>query len=150
MRFPTIGSGWCGPNPTIPIELAPPDRDRCDTIRAGMDHYTWSQIPHEQMNDLLSRQVIHTETMTICRLRLRKGAVVPMHQHPNEQVTTMESGSLRFVVAGEEVVVRAGESLRIPPNAPHMVETLEDSVALDLFAPPRQDWISGDDAYLRK
>ncbi len=114
------------------------------------DLYNWSRIPVERMNDLLSRQVIHTETMTLCRLRLGKGAVVPMHQHPNEQVTTMEAGSLRFVVAGEEVIVQAGESLRIPPNAPHMVETLEDSVAFDLFAPPRQDWISGDDAYLRK
>jgi quercetin dioxygenase-like cupin family protein len=115
-----------------------------------MDHYNWSAIPHERLNDLLTRQVVHTGAMTICRLRLAKGAIVPLHQHTNEQVTNVEAGSLRFVVAGEEVVVRAGESLRIPPDAPHMVETLEDSVALDLFVPQREDWIRGDDAYLRK
>jgi len=115
-----------------------------------MDHYNWSLIPVENMNPLMTRQVIHTAGMTICRLRLAKGALVPLHQHPNEQVTTMEAGLLRFVVDGREVLVRAGESLCIPPNAPHLVETLEDSVALDLFTPPRQDWISGDDAYLRR
>jgi len=87
--------------------------------------------------------------MTVARIRLRKGAVVPLHQHVNEQLSMIERGKLRFVVAGEERVLSAGEALTIPPNAPHLVEALEDSLATDLFSPPREDWIRGDDAYLR-
>ncbi|MDQ1469073.1 MAG: hypothetical protein QOJ99_553 [Bryobacterales bacterium] len=115
-----------------------------------MDQYNWSAIPDEFMSPLLSRQVIHTEHMTIARLRMKKGALVPLHQHPNEQVSMMDAGALRFEVGGREVIVRAGEVVRIPPGVPHLVEAMEDSVATDLFTPPRQDWISGDDAYLRK
>ncbi|MDP9171959.1 MAG: cupin domain-containing protein [Acidobacteriota bacterium] len=115
-----------------------------------MDQYNWGAIPEEKLNDLASRRVIHTEFMTVARLRLLKGAIVPMHHHVNEQITMLESGALRFEVAGEQVLVRAGDVLRIPPGAPHMVETLEDSMAVDLFTPPREDWIRGDDAYLRK
>lgn len=115
-----------------------------------MDQYTWSQIDEEQLNPLVSRRVIHTEKLTIARLLLRKGAVVPLHDHENEQVTMMESGSLRFVIAGEETIVRGGEALRIPPHAPHMVEALEDSVAVDVFTPRREDWLRGEDAYLRR
>ena len=114
-----------------------------------MDHYNWTAIPEEIMSALLTRQVIHTEHMTIARLRIKKGAVVPLHRHINEQVTMMDAGTLRFELAGEEILVKAGETLRIPPNVPHMVEALEDSVATDLFCPPRADWIRGDDAYLR-
>jgi quercetin dioxygenase-like cupin family protein len=115
-----------------------------------MDQYNWSAIPEEAMSPLLSRQAIHTEHMTIARLRIKKGALVPLHRHPNEQVSMIEAGSLRFELDGKQVVVSAGEVLRIPPNVPHLAEALEDCVATDLFSPPRQDWIDGDDAYLRK
>lgn len=109
----------------------------------------WKQIPVEPMTDLVTRQVLHTDTMTISRLVLKKGAVVPRHSHPNEQVTNVEAGSLRFQFDDAEVVVREGDSLQIPGGAPHAVEALEDAIALDLFSPVRADWISGDDAYLR-
>jgi quercetin dioxygenase-like cupin family protein len=115
-----------------------------------MDQYNWTQIPEEVMSPMLKRQVIHGECMTVARLRLKKGAIVPLHQHPNEQISMLNEGVLRFELGGTEVLVRAGESLRIPPNVPHLVEAMEDSVATDLFSPPRQDWITGDDAYLRK
>ena len=119
-----------------------------------MDQYNWATIPREELNPKVMRQAIHTERMTIARLLLRQGAVVAMHHHENEQVTMMKSGVLRFVFggreAGQEIVVRAGDVLRIPPNMPHMVEALEDSMATDLFSGRREDWISGDDAYLRK
>jgi quercetin dioxygenase-like cupin family protein len=114
-----------------------------------MSLYNWSAIPLEQLGPLFSRQVIHTSRLTIAKLVLKKGAVVPLHHHENEQVTTMQSGALRFEIAGESVIVRGGESLCIPPNAPHRVEALEDSLATDVFTPPREDWIRGDDAYLR-
>ncbi len=115
-----------------------------------MDHYNWALIPEEKMNPLVTRQVIHTGRMTIARLRLSKGAVVPLHQHPNEQVSMLEAGSLRFVVGGVEGIAKAGETVRIPPDVPHMVEAMEDCVAVDVFAPQREDWIRGDDAYLRR
>lgn len=115
-----------------------------------MDRYNWSELPFEQLNPLVSRQAIHTAGMTIARLLLKKGAVVPLHQHPNEQVTMLKSGSLLFEMGGQEIVVNAGDVLHIPPGLPHRVVALEDSMATDLFTPPRQDWIDGDDAYLRK
>lgn len=88
--------------------------------------------------------------MTVARVYLNKGCIVPEHSHPNEQVSMMEQGALRFVFPGEEVVLRAGEVLRIPSNVPHSAEALEDSVGIDLFSPPRADWIAGNDAYLRR
>jgi quercetin dioxygenase-like cupin family protein len=106
-------------------------------------------MPEEQMNPLVSRRVIHGDTMTVARLRLAKGAVVPIHSHLNEQISIIESGCLRFVIDGEEKIVYPGETVVIPPEAPHMVEALEDSLATDLFSPIREDWIRGDDAYLR-
>ena len=115
-----------------------------------MHHYKWNEIPEEILNPMARRKVIHTPQMTIARLWLVKGAIVPNHHHVNEQVTNVESGRLRFIFAQSEVVVCAGDSLVIPPNVPHSVETLEDSVALDLFTPAREDWLRGDDAYLRK
>ena len=72
------------------------------------------------------------------------------HSHPNEQITLLERGKLRFVVDGEENLVQGGAAVQIPPNAPHVVEALEDSVAVDLFSPVREDWLRGDDSYLRR
>ena len=115
-----------------------------------MPLYAWNGLPEEQMNPLVSRKVIHTENMTIARLHLQPQAVVASHSHANEQVTTIESGALKFFINGGETVVHAGESLTIPPHVPHGVEALEDTVAVDVFAPRREDWIRGDDAYLRK
>ena len=113
-------------------------------------HHTWESIPNERMNDLVSRQVLHTETMTIARLTLLRGAMVPRHSHPNQQVTSIESGALRFIFDEGDMMVASGQTLEIPGGVPHAVEAVQDSVALDLFTPPRADWISGDDAYLRR
>jgi quercetin dioxygenase-like cupin family protein len=85
----------------------------------------------------------------LARIVLKKGARVPTHHHFHEQISHVVEGALKFVLEGSEVAVRAGEILAIPPDAPHEVVALEDSVALDIFNPPRQDWIDGDDAYLR-
>ena len=112
--------------------------------------HRWDAIEKERMNPQLTRQVIHGVNITVARIQLAKGAVVPMHSHVNEQITMLEKGRLRFVTGGEEKIISAGETLQIPPNLPHAVEALEDSLAVDLFSPVRSDWISGDDAYLRK
>ena len=115
-----------------------------------MPLHDFAQIPIEQMNPAFARQVIHGEKMTIAFLRIAKGALVPEHQHPNEQICLMQEGKLLFVVGGEEHVIGPGHALRIPPDVPHRVEALEDTVAYDIFAERREDWIRGDDAYLRK
>ena len=86
----------------------------------------------------------------VARLELQRDAVVPEHAHVNEQICTVERGALEFSIDGHRQVVRAGESLVIPPSVPHAVVALEDSLAVDIFTPRREDWISGDDAYLRK
>ena len=114
-----------------------------------MKLHNWKQVNEEQLNPLATRQMIHGSTITMARLRTRKGSVVPTHSHVNEQITTMEQGAMLFVTPTEKIVVRAGESLVIPPNVPHSVESLEDCVAIDIFSPVREDWVRGDDAYLR-
>ena len=115
-----------------------------------MRRYDWSGIPKEQLNPLFARQVIHSDTMTVAKVYLKKGCIVPEHSHMNEQVCMLDQGALRFLLDGEEVVLHPGNSLQIPSGVPHSVEALEDSVATDLFSPPREDWIRGDDAYLRR
>ncbi len=115
-----------------------------------MQLYHWSRIEREQLTPLVARQVIHGEKLTLARIFLSRGAVVPEHRHENEQVSVIEKGRLLFTIDGEEQVVSAGQVMRIPPHASHAVEALEDSVALDLFSPRRDDWIRGDDAYLRR
>ena len=104
----------------------------------------------EQMNPRMSRKVIHSQNLTVARLELRKGGIVPEHSHVNEQVSMVQSGALRFVIDGREQMVRAGECLVIPPHVPHRVDVLEDTVVVDVFSPAREDWIRGDDAYLRR
>lgn len=110
----------------------------------------WAKVPREELNPKLIRQAIHTAQMTVARLELKAGGTVPSHSHHNAQFTMVETGALKFVLAGgAEVIVGPGQVLDIPPHAPHGVEVLEDCVVIDLFTPRREDWISGDDAYLR-
>jgi len=111
--------------------------------------HSWTQQPVEQLNPQIGRQMLHTENMTIARIVLAAGAVVPQHQHENEQIATVLEGRLRFVVDGESFEVGPGQSVPLAANVPHQVTALEDSVVLDVFAPVREDWVRGDDAYLR-
>ncbi|MCL4843462.1 MAG: cupin domain-containing protein [Bryobacteraceae bacterium] len=114
-----------------------------------MTLHDWSTIAAEPMNDKVTRRVIHTAQMTIARLEMQAGAHVPEHAHPNEQVSMVERGLLRFHIEGREVLVGAGQSLEIPPHVPHSVDVVEDAAVTDLFTPKREDWLRGEDAYLR-
>ncbi|MFP5250614.1 MAG: cupin domain-containing protein [Acidobacteriota bacterium] len=112
-------------------------------------HHRWADIPAEPMNPLVTRQyVVGTNTM-LARIGLKKGAVVPEHHHVHEQISHLIEGALLFRSEGRDVTERAGEMMCLPPHVPHEVVALEDSVALDVFNPPREDWLNGDDAYLR-
>ena len=114
-----------------------------------MEVLRWDDEPIERLNATIGRRMLNGDAMTLAQITLAAGAVVPEHAHPNEQIATVLSGRLRFVVGGDEREVGAGESVLIPCEVPHRVEALEDSVVLDAFAPRREDWLSGDDAYLR-
>jgi quercetin dioxygenase-like cupin family protein len=115
-----------------------------------MKHYEWNRISPEQLNPQVTRRAIHSGSMTIARLELLKDAVVPEHSHHHEQIATVERGALRFAIDGGELVVRTGESLVIPPHVPHGVVALEDTIVVDVFSPAREDWLAGNDAYLRR
>jgi quercetin dioxygenase-like cupin family protein len=117
---------------------------------SNVQHVRLADMPTEHLNPLLDRQFVAGEKSMLARLRLRKGCIVPLHSHENEQITYILEGALKFSLQGKEVVVRAGEILVIPSNVPHSAEAIEDTVDLDVFCPPRADWISGTDAYLRK
>jgi quercetin dioxygenase-like cupin family protein len=109
----------------------------------------WNEIEVEKVTPLLDRQLMVGTDMMIARLILRKGAVVPLHSHHNEQVTYVLEGLLRFQIDGRQIDVRDGEVLCIPPHMPHEAVAIEDTIDIDIFNPPRQDWIDKSDAYLR-
>ena len=115
-----------------------------------MKLYEWKAMEQEQMNPGFGRKAIHGANLTIARLELKRGCKVPEHSHVNEQVSMVESGLLKFFIGGKEQMVGAGEVLVIPPHLPHGVEVMEDSVVVDVFSPLREDWLRGDDAYLRR
>ena len=115
-------------------------------------HFRWDDIPKEKLNDLLDRRLVTGERMMLAHVYLKKGCLVPRHSHENEQITYVLDGALHFWLGEdekEEVVVHAGEVLTIPSNLPHKALALEDTLDVDIFCPPRQDWLDGTDAYLR-
>ena len=116
-------------------------------------HYRWDELPREALNPQLGRRLISTERMMIAQVFLDEGCVVPRHEHENEQLTYILEGKLRFWLGDDEsqvVDVAAGEVLHIPSHLPHRAEALENTLDVDVFHPPRQDWIDGSDAYLRR
>ena len=115
-------------------------------------HYRWEELPAEKLKGSITRRLITGESMMIAEVRLAKGEVVPKHAHHNEQITYITEGALQFSLGenGEhEVVVHAGEVLVIPSNLPHSALALEDTIDIDVFSPPREDWLNGTDSYIR-
>jgi quercetin dioxygenase-like cupin family protein len=128
------------------MQMSETEKERSSEVQ----HIRLAEMPMERLNPLIERQFVWGEKGMLARLVLRAGAAVPLHSHENEQITYIVEGALKFVLPDGEVTVRAGEILVIPANVPHSAEALEDTVDLDVFCPPRADWISGTDAYLRK
>ena len=122
-------------------------------IEASAKHYVWNEIPREKLNNDISRRLITGDNMMIAHVYLNRGGVVPKHSHHNEQITYVLEGALKFLLGEDqqtEIIVAAGEVLTIPPNLPHSAIALEDTLDVDVFNPPRQDWLDGSDAYLRE
>ena len=119
--------------------------------QSNLQYTGFDKIPAEHLNPLIDRQMVWGERTMLARIILRKGAVVPEHSHQNEQVTYILEGALRFTMGdGRVITVSAGQVLVIPSNMPHGAVALEDTLDLDVFTPPRADWIAGTDGYLRK
>ena len=112
-------------------------------------HVPWQTIDLEDLNPLLQRQFVVGRDIMVARVLMKKGCIIPLHSHYNEQFTYILEGALKFWVDGREIVVNAGEVLTIPPHMPHKAEALLDTVDLDVFNPPRADWINKTDQYLR-
>ena len=116
-------------------------------------HFRWNDIHKETVTDQLSRRLVTGDRMMLAQVYLDKGCIVPRHSHENEQITYILEGALKFWIGddeSQEIMVRAGEVLHIPSNVPHKAEAVEDTLDVDIFDPPRQDWLNKTDAYLRK
>jgi quercetin dioxygenase-like cupin family protein len=119
---------------------------------AEATHYRWDDLPREELSPGIGRRFITGESMMIAHVYLEKGAIVPKHSHHNEQLTYILEGVLRLILGEDEaqiIDVAAGEVLHIPAHLPHSAVALEDTLDVDVFSPPRQDWLDGSDAYLR-
>jgi quercetin dioxygenase-like cupin family protein len=131
----------------------PVQNDRTTTATGGVAHYVWNDMTAEPLKGTITRKLISSDRMMIAHVYFKKGGDVPLHKHENEQLTYILSGALKFWFGAEgedEIIVRAGEVVVIPSNVPHRALALEDTLDVDVFNPPRQDWLSGTDAYLRK
>ena len=115
--------------------------------------YRWDEMPKENLTDVFARRLITGERVMLAHVYLKKGAIVPRHSHENEQITYILEGGLRFWIGEDEsqvIDVRAGEVLHISSLVQHKAEALEDTLDVDIFSPPRQDWLDKTDDYLRQ
>lgn len=123
------------------------------TSNRTVTHYNWEQMPKEAVSPLLDRRLITGDQMMIAHVYLKKGCIVPKHSHHNEQITYILDGELKFWIGEDEsqiIHVKSGEVLTIPSNVPHKAEAIVDTLDVDVFNPPRQDWLDKTDSYLRK
>ncbi|MGB6385803.1 MAG: cupin domain-containing protein [Terriglobales bacterium] len=118
-------------------------------VKGEFKYIAWDSVELEDLNPLLQRQMIVGQDIMVARVLLKKGCIVPEHSHHNEQVTYILEGALKFWIDGKVIVVNAGEVLTIPSHMPHKAEALVDTVDLDVFTPPRADWLNRTDQYLR-
>ncbi|HEY7898598.1 MAG TPA: cupin domain-containing protein [Gemmatimonadaceae bacterium] len=122
-------------------------------MNSTVRHFRWDDMPKEIVTDTISRRIITGDDIMIAHVYLEKGAIVPQHSHHNEQVTYILEGALHFWIGddgSEEIVVGAGEVLHIPSNVPHRAQAIEDTLDVDVFSPPRADWLNGTDSYFHK
>jgi quercetin dioxygenase-like cupin family protein len=118
--------------------------------KSPLKHSSWDAVELETLNPLLQRQLLSGKNVMVARILLKKGCIVPLHSHHNEQISYVLEGALEFRIDRRKIVANVGDVLVIPPHMPHKVEALSDSVSLDIFSPPRADWLRKTDSYLRE
>jgi quercetin dioxygenase-like cupin family protein len=119
------------------------------STKTELKYTAWKDVEREKLNEKIDREMVVGEGLMLARVFIRKGGHVPLHHHHNEQVTYILAGALKVAIDGKEIVVKAGEVLCIPPNMPHEAWAVEDTLDLDVFTPPREDWLNKSDGYLR-
>jgi quercetin dioxygenase-like cupin family protein len=119
------------------------------STKTELKYLAWKDVEREKLNEKIDREMVVGDGLMLARVFIRKDGHVPLHHHHNEQVTYILEGGLKFAIDGKEIVVRAGEVLCIPPHMPHEAWAIEDTVDLDVFTPPREDWLNKTDDYLR-
>ena len=118
-----------------------------------LEKISWDDIPEENVTPLMKRKLLYGEKIMIAKMKFKDGFVVPLHQHENEQITQVLSGTIRFWFGSDKnqvMDINAGESVVIPANVPHEALMMGDVEETDTWAPPRTDWLDGTDDYLRK
>jgi len=96
--------------------------------------------PVEMLPGVTRRTLNSSERLMLIEVVLDKGAVVPTHSHPHEQIGYLASGRLLFELGDERRELAAGDGWLVPPNVLHQVTALEPSVAIDVFSPPREEY----------
>ena len=121
--------------------------------KRNVTFYRWDEMPKEELTDTFARRLITGDRVMLAHVYIKKGAIVPRHSHENEQITYILEGGLRFWIGEDEsqvIDVMAGEVLHIPSMVQHKAEALEDTLDVDVFSPPREDWLNKTDDYLRR
>lgn len=109
----------------------------------------WSDIPEDNLINGIKRKIVTGDKVMLGKLHFPKGSKVPAHTHESEQITNVFSGMLKFLIEGQEIIVKSGEALVIPSQIEHSAEALEETEEIDTFSPIRTDWLDGSDTYLR-
>ena len=117
---------------------------------AGVRLHRWDEIALDKVTEMVSQKIVAGEREMVAQIYLKRGALIPMHTHDSEQMTYILQGALKFLIQGEEITVREGEVLHIPPGVEHQAEALEDTFELDVFSPLRQAWLEPVDEFTRR
>ena len=117
---------------------------------AGVRLHRWDEIVLDKVTEMLSGKIVSAESEMLVQVYVKRGYLVPLHAHESEQMTYVLQGALKFVINGEEITVREGEVLHIPPGVEHQAEALEDTFELDVFSPVRQAWLEPIDEFTRR
>lgn len=111
--------------------------------------YQLDKVPKENISDKITRQYVMGSQSMMVKWTLKKGALIPLHFHPNEQITWITKGAVKVLSQNKEFILKAGDIMIFPPYVPHQFLALADTIDIDFFTPIREDWLSGKDTYLQ-
>ncbi|MBI2555367.1 MAG: cupin domain-containing protein [Candidatus Rokubacteria bacterium] len=108
------------------------------------------RIPEEKVTDRITRRIVTGEKEMVVFWRMKAGAHAAAHTHPHEQISWMLSGKMEFRLGSEKRTCGPGDIVVIPSGVEHEAWFPEDTEVIDLWSPPREDFYTGQDTYLRK
>ena len=108
------------------------------------------RVPEEKVTDRITRRIVTGEKEMIAFWKMKAGAHAGAHQHPHEQISWMLSGKMEFRLGSEKRTCGPGDIVVIPSGVEHEAWFPEDTEVIDIWSPPREDFYTGQDTYLRK